>query len=82
MDSGKLSTSAKQLRLTTLGLNFSFSIVVGLAMGWGAKKLFHLGDWVIMAGILLGILSSYLILFEDLKSLQPPPKNPPNENKT
>jgi F0F1-type ATP synthase assembly protein I len=50
-------------------MNFALSIFVGLFMGWGVHKLFHLGNWVIMAGMILGIISSYVLLFQDLKAL-------------
>jgi F0F1-type ATP synthase assembly protein I len=69
MDQRKLSTGANLLRLSTLGMNFALSIFVGLFMGWGVHKLFHLGNWVIMAGMILGIISSYVLLFQDLKAL-------------
>jgi len=53
-------------------MNFALSIFVGLFMGWGVHKLFHLGNWVIMAGMILGIISSYVLLFQDLKALNAP----------
>ena len=77
MDPRKQSTSANLLRLSTLGLNFALSIFVGLFLGWGANKLFHWGSWVIMVGMLLGIVSSYVLLIEDLKKLYSQPKDPP-----
>ena len=69
MDKRKLSTGANLLRLSTLGLNFALSIFVGLFLGWGINKLFHWGPWVIIAGMLLGIVTSYVVLIEDLKAL-------------
>jgi F0F1-type ATP synthase assembly protein I len=72
MDQRKLSTGANLLRLSTLGMNFALSIFVGLFMGWGVHKLFHLGNWVIIAGMILGIISSYVLLFQDLKALNAP----------
>ena len=75
MDPRKLSTSANLLRLSTLGLNFALSIFVGLFLGWGINKLFHWGSWVIIVGMLLGIISSYVLLFEDLKKLNAPPED-------
>ncbi len=78
MDPRKLSTSANLLRLSTLGINFAFSIFAGLGLGWGATKLFHLGDWAIIVGMILGIVSSYVLLIQDLKDLQPPKGAPPD----
>jgi F0F1-type ATP synthase assembly protein I len=77
MDQRKLSTSANLLRLSTLGINFALSIFVGLFLGWGIHKLFHWGTWVIVAGMILGVVTSYVILFEDLKAL-----NSPNDGKS
>jgi F0F1-type ATP synthase assembly protein I len=71
MDQRKLSTGANLLRLSTLGMNFALSIFVGLFMGWGVHKLFHWGNWVIVAGMILGVISSYVLLFQDLKTLNP-----------
>jgi len=75
MDPRKLSTSANLLRLSTLGINFSLSIFAGLFLGWGANKLFHWGNWLIIAGMLLGVISSYVLLFDDLKKLNEPPSD-------
>ena len=72
MDQRKLSTGANLLRLSTLGMNFALSIFVGLFIGWGVHKLFHLGNWVIVAGMILGVVSSYVLLFQDLKTLNSP----------
>ncbi len=77
MDPRKLSTSANLLRLSTLGINFSLAVFVGLFLGWGANKLLHWGSWLIIAGMLLGVISSYVLLFEDLKKLNEPPLGKP-----
>ncbi len=74
MDPRKLSTGANLLRLSTLGLNFALSIFVGLFLGWGLNRLFHWGTWVIVVGMILGVVSSYVLLFEDLKKLNEPPQ--------
>ena len=81
MDPRKLSTGANLLRLSTLGMNFALSIFVGLGLGWGATKLFHLGDWAIIVGMLLGIVASYALLFEDLKALNSPKNGGPSDGK-
>ena len=78
MDQRKLSTSANLLRLSTLGLNFALSIFMGLFLGWGADKLFHWGSWVIIAGMFLGVVTSYVILIEDLKALNSKPTDKSN----
>jgi len=77
MDKGKLSTSANLLRLSTLGISFVLCTFLGLGLGLLTRKLFHLGDWVIIVGLLFGIVSSYVVLFEDLKALNKDNENPP-----
>ncbi len=77
MDKGKLSTGANLLRLSTLGINFVLCTFAGMGLGWLLKRFFHLGDWIMMVGFLFGVLTSYFLLFEDLKALggtsRPPP---------
>jgi F0F1-type ATP synthase assembly protein I len=77
LDKGKLSSSSHLLRLSLLGLNFAFSIFAGLGLGWGAQKLFHCGDWILIAGALFGILAGYYTLFIELKKIQNENTRPP-----
>jgi len=76
MDKRGLSTSANLLRLSTLGINFVLCTFAGLGLGWVFKKLFHLGDWVMIVGLLFGVVTSYVVLFKDLKTLNQNPKKP------
>ncbi len=78
MDPRKLSTGANLLRISTLGLNFVFCTFAGLGLGWVLQYFFHLGDWVMMAGLFLGIITSYIVLFEDLKALNRDMRKPPS----
>jgi hypothetical protein len=80
LDKGKLSTGANLLRLSTLGLNLALSIFAGLALGWGAQKIFHCGDWIMLVGTLLGIVAGYYGLFNDIKNL-PKDKDKPSSLK-
>jgi len=77
LDKGKLSSSPHLLRLSLLGLNFAFSIFAGLGLGWGAQKLFHCGDWVLIVGALFGIVAGYYTLFIELKKIQNENTRPP-----
>jgi hypothetical protein len=43
--------------------------LAGLGLGLLARKYLHLGDWVVIIGVLFGIVTSYVVLFEDLKKL-------------
>lgn len=76
MDKGKLSSGADLLRLSTLGINFVGCTFAGLGLGWLAKRFLHLGDWVIVVGLVFGVLCSYVMLFRDLSKLDKT-KNPP-----
>ena len=77
MDPRKLSTGANLLRLSTLGINFVLCTFAGLGFGWLLKRFLHLGDWVMMAGLFLGICASYYVLIEDLRALRDSSKKPP-----
>jgi F0F1-type ATP synthase assembly protein I len=77
MDKGKLSNSANLLRLSTLGLNFVGCTFGGVLIGWLLNKYLHLGEWVILVGLLFGIITSYFILIEDLKALNQDQRKPP-----
>jgi len=78
MDKRRLSAGADLLRLSTLGINFSLSIFVGLGLGLLVKKVFRVeGAWPVIAGLLLGIVSSYYTLIRDLKALRPGEKKGP-----
>jgi F0F1-type ATP synthase assembly protein I len=78
MDKRGLSTGANLLRLSSLGISFALCTFVGLLLGWGLKKLFHLGDWVMLAGLFLGVVSSYTLLIEGLKESRRDAKKPPS----
>jgi hypothetical protein len=46
-----------------------------------ARRFLHLGDWVVIVGVLFGIVASYVILFEDLKKLNKEMDDPPSSGK-
>jgi len=48
-----------------------------LGLGWGAQKLFHCGDWVLIVGALFGIVAGYYTLFIELKKIQNENTRPP-----
>ena len=77
MDKGKLSTGSNLLRLSTLGINFVLCTFAGLGFGWLLNRYLHLGDWVVMAGFVFGIIASYVVLIESLRSLNKNSKKPP-----
>jgi len=77
MDKGKLSTGANLLRISTIGLNFVGCTFAGLGLGWLLRHFLHLGDWVMIVGLLFGIVASYVLLFEDLREMNRPPPKPP-----
>jgi F0F1-type ATP synthase assembly protein I len=77
MDKGKLSTSANLLRLSTLGMNFVFTTFLGAGAGWLLNRYFHWGPWVIIAGLLVGVFSSFYLMIADIRAIPQPPKNLP-----
>lgn len=77
MDKGKLSSGSHFLRLSLLGLNFAFSIFVGLGLGWVAQRFLHWGNWVLITGALIGIGAGYYGLFIEVKSIQNQNPKPP-----
>jgi F0F1-type ATP synthase assembly protein I len=77
MDKEKLSTGANLLRVSTLGINFVLCTFLGVFLGWGAQKLFHLGNWVIFVGLFFGIITAYFTVYESLKELRSSMKGPP-----
>lgn len=81
MDKGKLSASADLLRLSTLGLNFVLCNFAGVGLGWLVHRYLGLGEWVIIAGLFLGIAAGYRILIEDLKKLNAKNPKPPTHEK-
>jgi F0F1-type ATP synthase assembly protein I len=76
MDQEKFSTGANLLRVSTLGINFVLCTFLGVFLGWGAQKLFHLGNWAIFAGLFFGIITAYVTVYESIKKLRPLPKGP------
>ena len=48
-----------------------------MGLGWGAQKIFHCGDWVLIAGALFGIVAGYYGLFIELKKIQSENTRPP-----
>jgi F0F1-type ATP synthase assembly protein I len=77
MDKGKLSTGANFLRLSTLGFTFVFCTFAGLFLGWLLRRFLNWGDWVVVAGLVFGVITSYVVLFEDLRKLNQNPPKPP-----
>jgi F0F1-type ATP synthase assembly protein I len=77
MDKGKLSTSANLLRVSTIGLNFVLCTFAGLGLGWLLRRFFHLGDWVMIVGLLFGIVASYVTLAETVQAMNREQKRPP-----
>ena len=77
MDKGKLSTSANLLRVSSLGITFVLCTFAGVLLGLLGRKYFHLGDWAVIVGFLFGVLTSYVILFEDVRKLNKGMGNPP-----
>lgn len=77
MDKRKLSEGANLLRLSSLGITFVLCTFAGLGLGLLLRRFFHCPNWVVIVCLLFGIITSYVILFEDLMALQKEDQKPP-----
>lgn len=52
-----------------------------MGLGWCLYKWLHLGGWIIIAGLLIGVITSYVLLIEDLRALTSTSGTTPDEKK-
>jgi len=55
------------MRAWTVGLNFVFSIFIGLGIGYWLDKVFKTSPWLMLIFLLIGILAGFLELFKVAK---------------
>lgn len=55
---------------STLGMHMVSGIVVGLAIGYYLDEYFETKPWLLMIFLLLGILSGFKMVYEDLHRMQ------------
>lgn len=59
MDPKKVILANQLYRLSAIGMNLAACVFVGLALGWLCRRYLHWGDWVVIAGILVGVVAGF-----------------------
>jgi len=76
MDPRRLSVGAQLYRLSTLGITVAVCVFLGLGAGVLLQKWFGWGDWVVLTGIVVGVLSGFAEMLRELMGLKAPKDNP------
>ncbi|GAA8406641.1 AtpZ/AtpI family protein [Helicobacter pylori] len=53
----------------SLGLSMVVAILMGVAIGYGLKKLTHI-SWLFWLGVIWGVLASFLNIYKAYKNMQ------------
>jgi F0F1-type ATP synthase assembly protein I len=69
MDPKKVVLGATLYRLSAVGINLGACIFVGLGLGWLCRKYFHWGDWVVILGIVIGVLAGFFEGIQEIRKL-------------
>lgn len=56
-------------RLSAIGINLGACILVGLGLGMLCRHYLHWGDWVVIFGIVVGVLAGFTETFRELNRL-------------
>jgi len=48
---------------SSIGIVLVVSTVMGYGLGLLLKRLFHFGEWVVMVGLLIGIVAGFVEMF-------------------
>jgi ATP synthase protein I len=59
VDPKKVILANQLYRLSAIGMNLAACVFVGLALGWLCRRYLHWGDWVVIAGILVGVVAGF-----------------------
>jgi F0F1-type ATP synthase assembly protein I len=62
-------------RYSSLGIEMTASVVIGMLLGNWADNHFHSQPWGMMLGFLAGLGAATKAVFTALKTLQAPPSN-------
>lgn len=57
----------KGIGFASIGLEFAFSVLLGLALGWWLDQKYDTGGLATLIGLLLGVLTGYRSLWLALK---------------
>jgi ATP synthase protein I len=66
-----VGTARESVNMSTLGLTFAFSVLVGFAIGYGLDRLFHTSPFLMISFILLGLASGIINLVRAARSPTP-----------
>lgn len=69
MDPKKIAYNVSLYRLSAIGINLGACLFVGLGLGLLAKKYLHLGNWVVVFGIVIGILAGFTESYREIRLL-------------
>ncbi|GEM_PF-931960 len=74
MDPQKVVLGATLYRLSAIGMNLGACVFVGLGLGWLCRRYFHWGDWVVITGILVGVLAGFTESLREIRVLTRDPQ--------
>jgi len=58
-----VGAAAESLAQSALGLTFAFSVLIGFGIGYGLDHLCHTAPWLMLTGLLLGVVAAFISLF-------------------
>jgi F0F1-type ATP synthase assembly protein I len=64
-------TVRDSVNLSTLGLTFAFSVLVGFAIGYVLDRLLHTSPWLMLTFIVLGFASGIVSIVRAVRGGQP-----------
>ena len=56
----RVTPDGESMRLSSVGLQFGFSVLVGAAIGYGLDRLLHTAPWLMLAFLVLGFVAGVL----------------------
>jgi ATP synthase protein I len=68
---GPSQTLRESLNLSTLGLTFAFSVLVGFGIGYLLDRLLHTSPWLMIIFIVLGFASGIVSIARAVRTRQP-----------
>lgn len=64
-------------RYATLGLQYALSIALLTGLGWWLDSLWSTTPWLLVAGVVLGVVAGFVNLVRAVPAAPPPQKKPP-----
>lgn len=78
MEPQKVVLGSTLYRLSAIGINLGACILVGLGLGMLCRRYFHWGDWVVIFGIVVGVLAGFTETIRELRRLTKLEKGKPH----